>query len=106
LTFTAAVSGLYRISAVARVSTNTTSIYTRINSTTPVTFVSQPESRLIFGATSTMVYGTLPLQIQALVRVEAGRPYTFNVEYNTGPTTPCALPTLEGMAPLVAEQLN
>lgn len=98
LTITATATSLYRIETTVNYSSSST-LSLRIGAATPVDFALQPELDT-YGPVGQRMGTTLT----AYARLEAGRTYTFHVEYRT--SAPTCSTTLHGASPLVVEQLN
>lgn len=98
LTLTATATAIYRLSTTVSYQSPTT-LSLRIGAATPADFVSQPELDT-YGPTASRT----SMHVSALVRLQAGRTYTFNLEYRTA--APTCSTTLFGASALVAEQLN
>lgn len=98
LTLTATATALYRLSTVVNYQSSTI-LSLRIGAATPAEFVSQPELDTYGPAGS-----RTSVPVTALVRLEAGRTYTFNLEYRNS-SSMCST-TLYNASALVAEQLN
>jgi hypothetical protein len=99
LMVTATTTAIYRVSAMVGYNVGGAgSLTLRINAATPLTYLSRPEIRL---------YGTglFATPVTALVRLEAGRTYTFSLEAMTATAGSCGSP-FTGLVPLTVEQLN
>jgi hypothetical protein len=118
LNVVAATTGVYRVSAVVFASTCSNGILPftlRIGASTSTTFLSQPNVRTWRPGTcaSGLTGGQYEGTVWALVRLEAGQSYAFNLEVRVAPDpssfSMCQSDMygiVEGLGPLVLERIN